>query len=108
MKLKKLFSKRTILFLWQRITRGWDDSETWSLDYSLAKIILPRLKRFKEVSPMTPYGTTEAEWNATLDKMIAAFEFFGGEERWLAAHEEYGKHQEGINLFAEHYAGLWW
>lgn len=44
-----IFSKRFWKFLRQRITRGWDDSETWSLDSKITEFILPRLKRFKEI-----------------------------------------------------------
>jgi len=100
--------KRDWKFLKQRITRGWDDSETFSLDYSLGKVIAPRLKRFKEVTMGHPMDMTEQEWANDLDKMIAAFEFAGSEKRWMATNEEYKKHQEGIDLFAEHFFGLWW
>ena len=31
---------------WDRRTKGFDESETWSMDYSLAKLIAPRLKMF--------------------------------------------------------------
>ena len=29
--------------LYQRLTRGWDDSDTWSLDYTLYQWLLPIL-----------------------------------------------------------------
>ena len=104
----KLPTKRDIRFWWQRRTRGWDDGDTFSLDHSLAKVILPRLKRFKEVTIAHPSDMSETEWEEKLDKMIAAFEFAAGEERWMAKPEEYEKHQEGIDLFAEYYWALWW
>lgn len=100
--------KRSFRFLQQRLTRGWDDSETWSLDYSLAKLILPRLKRFRQITIATPGYLEEAEWQEKLDKMIAAFEFGASEERWSAGPEEYKKHEEGLKLFAEYYWALWW
>jgi hypothetical protein len=100
--------KRHIRFLLQRILRGFDDSDTWSLDYSVAKLILPRLKRFREVTIGYPGQMSEQEWDVILLKMIAAFEFAASEERWSASHTEYHKHQEGINLFAEHFWHLWW
>ena len=101
-------SKRDVRFFWQRRTRGWDDSETFSLDHSLAKLILPRLKRFKEVTIGIPGNLKEDEWNLILDKMIAAFEFAASDKRWVAESEEYQKHNEGIKLFAEHFWSLWW
>lgn len=34
--------KRIMKFFYQRITRGWDDSETWDLDTEFYKWIYPR------------------------------------------------------------------
>ena len=45
---------RPYWFFWQRITRGFNDSETWNLDYTIAKLVLPRLKRFKELTNGIP------------------------------------------------------
>lgn len=100
--------KRDVRFLYQRLTRGWDDGDTFSLDYSLAKIILPRLKRFREITIGVPSDMEADSWTRELDKMIAAFEFAGSEARWLAKPEEFDKHQEGLELFAKHYFSLWW
>lgn len=102
--------KRSFRFFMQRRKRGWDDSDTWSLDHSLAKVILPRLKRFKEVAPMVPADyNSEAEWQADLDKMIAAFEFAASEERWgCYDKEKWEEVHEGIELFAKNYFALWW
>jgi hypothetical protein len=90
---------------YQRLTKGYADEETWSLDFSLSKWILPRLKHFRNnlngVPPnmekypadmcytghcVTPedvekekpedrYNLTLDEWKDRLDKMIYAFEF---------------------------------
>lgn len=100
--------KRDVKFFWQRQIRGFDDGETFSLDYSLAQAILPRLQRFKEVTAGTPSDLDEVAWQAILDKMIAAFEFAGSEERWNAEPSAFILHQEGIDLFAKHYFSLWW
>jgi hypothetical protein len=100
--------KRSFRFFLQRRTRGWDDGDTFSLDYSLAKVILPRLKRFKKLTIAVPCELEEKEWHDILDKMIAAFEFSGSESRWSADQEEFLKHQEGLDLFAQYYWALWW
>lgn len=100
--------KRSARFLYQRLTRGWDDSDTFSLDHSLAKVIVPRLKRFRQVTIGSPGDLTMEEWQAMLDKMIAAFEFAASEERWSAGPEEFEKHNEGLELFAQWYWALWW
>ena len=108
-KIKYATEKRQRRFFWQRITRGWDDSETWSLDQPLAKLIAPRLRRFSELRGGHPHGMTEQEWHDTIMKMVDAFEWYASDERWgKDEFKNIEKHQEGIELFAKHYAGLWW
>jgi len=100
---------RSIKFLWQRVSRGWDDSETWNLDARLSEHIVPRLQRFKELTQGYPCEMTYQEWMDILDKMIFA-------HTWLASDcthrdespETWQKVQEGIQLFGKHYADLWW
>jgi hypothetical protein len=99
---------RALRFWWQRRSRGWDDSETWSLDSTASEFILPRLKRFKTITIAYPGDLTPGSWDEILDKMIAAFEFGASEERWSASQEEYAKHQEGLDLFAQYFWHLWW
>lgn len=108
-KIKYATEERQRRFFWQRLTRGWDDSETWSLDQPLAKLIAPRLRRFTELRGGHPSNMTEEEWAAILDKMVAAFEWYASDDRWgKDEFKNIQKHQEGIELFAKHYAGLWW
>lgn len=61
--------------------------ETWSLDVNLAKYIIPRLKKFKELNNGYP-GISEMDtlekWDEALDKMIQAFEYvIDLDEYWL-------------------------
>jgi len=100
---------RRLRFAFQRLFRGWDDSETWSLDVPLAKNIAPRLRRFKELNNGIPCGETEVSWDIKLDAMIWAFEFAASEERWgCPSKEQWEKAQKGLGLFAKHYFSLWW
>lgn len=103
-----LFDKRRYRFFWQRLTKGYSDNETWSLDYYLPKLILPRLKRFKQITICYPdqNGETFEDWMAILDKMIAAFEWAGSDKRWMEDQPAFV--QEGIDLFAKYYFALWW
>jgi len=39
---------RAVRHFWQRRTRGWDDSEVWNLDLTIAKFLTERLKVYKE------------------------------------------------------------
>lgn len=61
--------------------------ETWSLDVNLAKYILPRLKKFKELNngyPGMDEVDTPEKWDEALDKMIQAFEYvIDWDEYWL-------------------------
>lgn len=108
-KIKYALEPRQRRFLWQRLIRGWDDSETWSLDQPLAKLIAPRLRRFSELRGGHPHGMTEEEWHNIIMKMVEAFEWYASDERWgKDEFKNIEKHQEGIDLFAKYYAGLWW
>jgi hypothetical protein len=105
--LKNIF--REIKFCWQRITRGFDDGETWSLDKTLARLILPRLKRFKEVSITYPAHLSPEVWEQYLAHMIAAFEILASEETYLTmSDDDLKKIKSGLWLFHEHYLDLWW
>lgn len=101
-------SKRDIKYLVQRFTRGWDDSETWSLDASLAKLILPRLRRFKEVTIGHPADIDADEWSRSIDKMIETFEFISSDDYYHSTVEQDKMVREGLKLFAENYRGLWY
>lgn len=100
--------KREEKYVKQRIERGFDDSETWSLRDTFAKFIIPRLKRFKELNNGYPPEMTAEEWNSRLDKMIAAFEYVGKADEITPTQEEHESFKEGINLFTEYYFDLWW
>ena len=109
--INKFPNKRTFKFLKQRMTRGFDDSETWSLDHSLAKTILPRLKRFQIVRGGHPIDLTEEKWNWIIDEMIFGFEFYAEGKQW-----DYGPNQEkeseragkALEMFGKYYGNLWW
>lgn len=107
----KLF-KRSIKHFFQRCYRGFSDEVTWNLDVELATWLLPRLKRFKEISPVVPYDLTEQEWNEILNKIILALELtitkFDNTTLEENLNERYKKVEEGINLLAKYFESLWW
>jgi hypothetical protein len=83
-----------------------DKWDTWSMDHTLAHIILPMLKQLKATNHGYPANLTEAKWNEIQDKMIYAFEhkvldgdmFDTGDQK---------KMQEGFRLFGKYYQNLW-
>ena len=93
---------------------GFCDSETWNLDAVIAEFILPRLKRFREVTNgYSKDFSNYDEWYEVLDKMIFSFE-------WILTYaysvgdlsnEEYKnslkKYDEGMKLFAKYFRNLW-
>lgn len=60
----------------QRLERGFDDSELWSLDNTICKFILPRLRRFNKVKCGTPAGLTEEEWTKIIDNIAEAIDIY--------------------------------
>ncbi len=90
-------------FFYQRQTRGWDDSETWSLDVEIAKWALPRLKRFREIDSGHPADLTEEEWGDILDSIISALECAVNEDVFYSAES-----LRGFKLFGEYFSHLWW
>lgn len=66
---KKYWQK--IRFFYQRHTRGWDDSETWDMDYTFYRWIYSRLNRYKELTNGYPDEYEEYEdWIKELEKRI--------------------------------------
>ena len=61
--------------------------ETWSLNITFAKYIIPRLKKFKKLNngyPGDEEMNTPEKWDEALDKMIQAFEYvINLDEYWI-------------------------
>lgn len=99
---RKKFYKR------QRRKYGFDDTELWSFYTTIAKFILPRLKRFKKTNAGFPLQfSSRKEWNKILRKMIVAFEIIVKDDCSEFSENE-KKVKEGLALFSEHFLGLWW
>lgn len=115
--------KRQNKFFNQLKNRGWDDTETWSLYYVLAKLIHPRLKRLRDCHAGHPMFSNKSrkgdpeKWNAILDKMIEAFNLIILAEddktkelehyKYAFTDEYHKKVKEGLNLFAKWFLHLW-
>ena len=86
---------RAVRHAWQRWTRGFDDTELWCLDLTIARFVLPRLKAFRDVVKVgVPAefidGDSEEDierggraFALVLDKMIYAFECKVYEDKYL-------------------------
>lgn len=108
-KLTKHINVRNIKYMFQRLIRGWDDSDTWELDRVLSKIIVPRLIRYKELYSGTPSGISAKEWESILDEMIWGFKWFSIYHPMNSSYNsEYSRAKAAIKLFAHHFDDLWW
>jgi len=54
----------------QRFLNGFDDTETWHMDRTMALFIIPRLKRFIEVNNGIPIGETEESYDEKIRFII--------------------------------------
>lgn len=93
----------------QRAERGFDDTELWSLNHTLAQMIMPRLQAFKEKNFCYPCKLDNYEqWVEILEKMVFSFQMeldrddLAYTDKWDDA-----KYKEGLQLFAEYFGDLW-
>ena len=96
--------------LWekQRTERGFDDTELWNLDTTIAKFILPRLVAFRDYTHSTPASLTQNEWTEKLAKMVYAFEFLSSEDKYTTFdNDQWEVVGEGLKLFGENFSSLW-
>lgn len=95
---------------------GFYREETWNLDFTIARFILPRLAYLREKCIGYPSDLTYESWLQMLDKMILAFDHIYNEagnafyshtmtetERTIWENEK----EEGLMLFAKHFEDLW-
>ena len=116
---------RPIKFLWQRLTRGWDDSDLWSLDFAIIKFTYPRLKAFRELPPcgvpmhpteVYPEGHEEAglpraletaEWDAILGEILKGFELVVKADCYPLHGKSHEQLEKSMDLFREWFFALW-
>lgn len=92
----------------QRLERGFDDSETWSLDGTISKFIYPRLKAFLEDTKRLschPASIDFDEWVSILEKMVKGFELLSLDE--MKTNDEDVIIEEALDLFRKHFYSLW-
>ena len=92
----------------QRLERGFDDSETWSLDGTISKFIYPRLKVFLEDTKHLschPVGIDFDEWVSIIERMVKGFELLSSDE--VKTNDEYVIIEEALDLFRKHFHSLW-
>ena len=93
----------------QRFEYGFDDTETWHLDRTMALFIIPRLKRFMEVNNGIANGETEESYYEKLRFIIGAFENYYVSDKYFNSVdiEERKKLTDDVRLAVEYLSKLW-
>lgn len=105
--LTKSDDKREVHFKKQRIERGFDDSETWSLRDTIANFIIPRLERYEEIANETI--VREDELISQIKSVINAMKLIARDNGiCLWNDEEKRIVEDGLNNFSKVFMSLWW
>jgi len=91
----------------QRIKRGFDNSETWSLGDTIANFIVPRLELYIELA--SEMIVIEGEFKEGLESFLDAMKLLsrdGGIR--IFTEEEKERAEKGLKAFPEIFYGLWW
>ena len=96
----------------QRDEQGFDDTETWHLDKTLALFLLPRLKRFIRVNNGFPNGETHKSYIEKLNFIVKSFEEYYLDDNIdtsLELEKERLKNaQQAVELLSKLWFCLWW
>ncbi len=93
----------------QRFEYGFDDTETWHLDRTMALFIIPRLKRFIEVNNGIAKSQTEESDYEKLRFIIQAFENYYATDKYFNSVdiEERKKLTDDVKQAVEYLSKLW-
>ena len=89
----------------QKVKVRIDKWDTWSMDSTLAHIVLPMLQQLKKTQHGHPASMSEEEWDNILDEMIFAFENKLKDSFLPDADSE--RMTNGFRLFGKYYENLW-
>jgi hypothetical protein len=96
----------------QREENGFDDTETWHLDKTLALFLIPRLERFIQVNNGFPNGETEESFNEKLNYILKSFQqYYYGENEEVSLElekERVSNLKKAAAILGEIWFDLWW
>lgn len=106
--------ERTLKLLKQQQTEGFNDSQLWNLDATIAKHLLPKMiARFKDITNSHPADLTAEEWDNVLAKLIWYADQVVDDNGWYPRYsrEDTRKYlddmEECAELFAKYFRDLW-
>lgn len=87
---------------------GFDPSEVWNLDNTIAKFVYPRIKYFRTILHGYPNDLTEKKWDKILSKMEYSFgTILKEDDDWQFNKDELKKVRKGFELFGKFFMNLW-
>lgn len=97
----------------QRIENGFDDTETWHVDRTMALFLIPRLKRFMEVNNGIANGETAESYDEKLRFIIKAFENYYATDKYYnncaGDRETLVKDvRQAVDYLSDLWFELWW
>ncbi len=98
----------------QRFENGFDDTETWHIDRTMALFIIPRLKRFIEVNNGIPTGETVESYDEKLNFIISAFENYYSTNKYYESTDIEERKQltddvrKAVDYLSKLWFELWW
>jgi hypothetical protein len=91
----------------QRIKRGFDDSETWSLRDTIALFIIPRLERYEEIAK--DFLIRNPEMVNDFNDFLQAMKLISRDDGiCIFTKEEEIQVNKGIDAFPKLFMSLWW
>lgn len=87
----------------QRVSRGFDDSETWSLTDTVANFIIPRLEVYRELA------NDDNNLEKKIDIFLQAMKLISRDQGvWIFNKKEEEIVNKGLKMFPEIFMKLWW
>jgi hypothetical protein len=91
----------------QRIERGFDDSETWSLSDTIGNFIIPRLEVYKKI--IKDKLVSDPEMDIEIESFLNAMKLITRDNgSRVFTEEEEEQIEVGLNSFSKIFSSLWW
>lgn len=99
--------KRESKFIAERLERGFDESETWSLCTTIASFIIPRLEAYEEIANRSI--RRDDELIEDIGSFLLALKLLNRDNGlWLFSPEEEKQVEAGLAVFPKIFLTLWW
>ena len=103
-------------WMWQRARHGYNDPDMWSLDHTLARLIIEGTSRLQKGIGYPGNGITFEEWHAVLVQIETGFrnrlaliemDYPRDDWHWPPTPEEEAEWDRACKLLIEHFWSLW-